>query len=87
MEHIIKPVLKKCLPNCGASADIMTTLLTCMVSNFNMYKNFSQVEGKVIVGYPLGARNCPYSRQLDKKYHKYIPHTLNMAKCTIPGNL
>eukprot|EP00957_Ditylum_brightwellii_P040949 3100589-Ditylum_brightwellii.AAC.1 len=65
MEQIIKPVLKKCLLTCGASADTMTALLKCMAPNYNMYKNCTQVGGKTIVGCPLGARNCPYSRQLD----------------------
>eukprot|EP00957_Ditylum_brightwellii_P037939 2869456-Ditylum_brightwellii.AAC.1 len=87
MEHIIKPVPKKCLPNYGASADTVTALLKCMVPHYNMYKNRSQVEGKVIVGCPLGVRNCTYSRQIDKKYCKLIPHTMHLVKYTIPGNL
>eukprot|EP00957_Ditylum_brightwellii_P079293 6029469-Ditylum_brightwellii.AAC.1 len=80
MEQIIKPALKKCLPNCGVSADTVTALLICMVPNYNMYINCSQAEGKVIVGCPLGARNCPYHKQLDNKYCKLIPHTMHMVK-------
>eukprot|EP00957_Ditylum_brightwellii_P195622 14906200-Ditylum_brightwellii.AAC.1 len=87
MEHIIKPILKKCLPNCGTSASTVTALLTCMVPNYSMYKNGSQVKNKVIVGSPLGARDCPYSRHLDNKYCKHIPHIMHMVKVTIPGNL
>eukprot|EP00957_Ditylum_brightwellii_P024561 1854638-Ditylum_brightwellii.AAC.1 len=42
MEHIIKPVPRKCLPSVGAGADTVTALLTCVVLNYNMYKNHSQ---------------------------------------------
>eukprot|EP00957_Ditylum_brightwellii_P119990 9157370-Ditylum_brightwellii.AAC.1 len=41
----------------------------------------------MIVGCPSGARNCPYTRQVDNKYCKHIPHTMHTLKVTIPGNL
>ena len=87
IEQILKPVLKKCLPSVGADADTVSALLKCMVPNYNMYKLHSEVKGKWIVGCPLGARNCPYYRQLDDKYCKLIPHTMHKVTCTIPGNL
>eukprot|EP00957_Ditylum_brightwellii_P170717 12994252-Ditylum_brightwellii.AAC.1 len=51
-----------------------------------MYKNCSLVADKSIVGCPLGARNCPYTRQIDNKYRKHLPHTMHWANVTIPGN-
>eukprot|EP00957_Ditylum_brightwellii_P041246 3122688-Ditylum_brightwellii.AAC.1 len=86
MDCIIKPFLKKCLPNCGDSADTVTDLLKCMTPNQNIYKKCSLVKGKTVVGCPLGARNCPYTRQLDNKYHKHIPLTMHTVNVTIPGN-
>ena len=87
MDCIMKPFLKKCLSNCGASTDTVTALLNCITPNQNMYKNCSLVKGKTFSGCPLGARNCPYTRQIDNKYHKYLPHTMHWANVTIPGNL
>ena len=49
MDCIMKPFLKKCLSNCGASTDTVTALLNCITPNQNMYKNCSPVAGKLIV--------------------------------------
>eukprot|EP00957_Ditylum_brightwellii_P065761 4988667-Ditylum_brightwellii.AAC.1 len=87
MDCIMKPFLKKCLPNCGASADTFTALLNCISPNQNMYKNCSPVADKSIAGCPLGARNCLYTKQTNNKYLKYLPHTMHWANVTIPGNL
>lgn len=49
MDCIMKPFLKKCLSNCGASTDTVTALLNCITPNQNMYKNCSPLAGKLIV--------------------------------------
>eukprot|EP00957_Ditylum_brightwellii_P102659 7823934-Ditylum_brightwellii.AAC.1 len=67
MDCIMKLFLKKCLPNCGASTDTVTALLNCMTLNQNMYKIHYLVADKLIVVFPLGARNCPYIRQTNNK--------------------
>eukprot|EP00957_Ditylum_brightwellii_P080508 6123597-Ditylum_brightwellii.AAC.1 len=51
-----------------------------------MYKNCFPVADKLIVGCPLGTRNCSYTRKVDNKYRKYLPHTMHWANVTIPGN-
>eukprot|EP00957_Ditylum_brightwellii_P049071 3723371-Ditylum_brightwellii.AAC.1 len=47
MENILKPVLKKCLPISGASADTVTALIKCMIPNYNMNKNHAHVERQI----------------------------------------
>eukprot|EP00957_Ditylum_brightwellii_P133604 10186559-Ditylum_brightwellii.AAC.1 len=86
MDCIMKPFLKKCLPNYGASTDTVTALMNCITLNQNTYKNCSAIAEKLIVGCPLGTRNCPYTRQIDNKYCKYLPHTMHWANVKIPGN-
>eukprot|EP00957_Ditylum_brightwellii_P089821 6840422-Ditylum_brightwellii.AAC.1 len=76
MDCIMKPFLKKCLPNCGASAETVTAIMNCITPNQNMYKNCSAVADNSIVGCPLGARNCPYTRKIDNNYRKYLSHTM-----------
>eukprot|EP00957_Ditylum_brightwellii_P197370 15037192-Ditylum_brightwellii.AAC.1 len=57
MENTLKSVLQKFLPDVGAGADTVSALLKYMVPSYKSYKLHNNVEGKWIIGCPLGIRN------------------------------
>eukprot|EP00957_Ditylum_brightwellii_P186651 14211381-Ditylum_brightwellii.AAC.1 len=52
----------------GAGSDTVSAATRCMISSYKIYWLHKDCESKYIVGYPLGARSCPYYRQIDKGY-------------------
>eukprot|EP00957_Ditylum_brightwellii_P061909 4698295-Ditylum_brightwellii.AAC.1 len=86
-ENTLKPILKKCVPSVDAGDDTVSALPKHMVPSYKMYKLHNNVEGKWIVGCPLGARSCPYYRQINAVHAPMIPHTLHKVKVTVPRKM